>query len=538
MKISIKQQIIGGFTSISLVILVISLFSIYGSLQTEKDLEDIRDGVVTHTLNFIELDKNIIQIQQWLTDVSATRGAEGFDDGYKEAENYYKEAQKLLGVLIAAHTEEPEMHTKLETMLEQLKDFYFVGVKMADTYVKEGPAAGNVYMGKFDPYAAALGDNISSIVKEHKEELNSVIAEMVRAEKKVTVFFIVLGGFALLFAALLSVIISRSVLAPLAMFNSKFSQGASGDLTVHVDYDKNNEIGELSGFFNSFLSALRSLIQGLKGTINDISENSVTLSSASEQFSVTFNQQSAEINNIAVSVDSLTESTTDIIRRLEDMTGKVESANGETVEAFNQLEEVIAKTEEISSDTNGLSEVMVSLVDSSGEIENILKVINDIAEQTNLLALNAAIEAARAGDAGRGFAVVADEVRKLAERTQTATGEVEKIVGQLMNDTENAKNSMDVSVSKVDEGLGMIRNLESYYRNVSDSMQMINEEQGVIMASMASSVGSVETVNVSIQGISTSIREATEAVEQIAGAATNLQTNARLLADRSSEFKV
>jgi methyl-accepting chemotaxis protein len=77
-----------------------------------------------------------------------------------------------------------------------------------------------------------------------------------------------------------------------------------------------------------------------------------------------------------------------------------------------------------------MSQAAQALGGESAAINDAVHLISDIADQTNLLALNAAIEAARAGETGRGFAVVADEVRKLAERTKTATTEIDTIVGR------------------------------------------------------------------------------------------------------------
>jgi len=537
-KIRIRTQIIGGFALISMLILLLSIHSVFSTRATLFDLKNLKNEIVVQTMSFMELDRDIIEIQQWLTDVSATRAMEGFDDGFAEAESYYKAGMDILNKRLNDKGLKAGEIDELEKLKSEIDAFYKVGKQMADVYVKHGPEAGNEFMGKFDPYAEALGNTIGDIVKRHNDELHYVLQDITDMSASIMKMSAFLSVVALIFAVILSVVVTRSVLRPLHEFKDKFEQGASGDLTVHIGYTKENEIGELSASFNTFTKSLRALLEMLKGTIGEIRENSTTLSSASEEFSVTFSEQSTEISNIAASMDTLAGATMDIISRLENMTELVQGTSLDTAEAFTHLEDVISKTEEISEDTNQLSTVMDSLVVSSSEIENILRVINDIADQTNLLALNAAIEAARAGEAGRGFAVVADEVRKLAERTQTATGEVENIVSQLMKDTSSARDSMGTSVEKVNEGIDLIRNLEKFYRKVSDNMQNINSEQSIISSSMSSSAENIEEVNHSLQGISASIQEASQAIGQIAGAATGLQSNAANLSEKSETFKI
>ena len=139
---NIIKKIYLGFFSLLVLILIFGVFSIYSASQSIKNTGDLSSaGEKREVAN--EMKFAVVQVQGWLTDISATRGAEGFDDGYAEAETYskmFEEKSTGLKNLLAG----TEWISKLEAMDATFADFYSFGKKMAQVYIDEGPAAGNV----------------------------------------------------------------------------------------------------------------------------------------------------------------------------------------------------------------------------------------------------------------------------------------------------------------------------------------------------------------------------------------------------------
>jgi methyl-accepting chemotaxis protein len=155
--------------------------------------------------------------------------------------------------------------------------------------------------------------------------------------------------------------------------------------------------------------------------------------------------------------------------RLEDLEPVIESVHSigaATEELLTNVSEIARSAGEAAHTANdavsaaaSTREMVAKLGSATSEIGSVVKFITGIAGQTNLLALNATIEAARAGDAGKGFAVVASEVKELAKRTTEATGEITRMVSEIVATTEGAVNaiaSISGVIGQIDEIQGSI----------------------------------------------------------------------------------
>ncbi len=153
-------------------------------------------------------------------------------------------------------------------------------------------------------------------------------------------------------------------------------------------------------------------------------------------------QQQAQTNQVATAITQMAES----IREVSHSSTAASDRLDETADLFREgnrsVLDTVAAVEGVHGELITSRAVIEALASQCRAIDGILDVINNIANETNLLALNAAIEAARAGEAGRGFSVVADEIRTLAIKTQSSTGEIQKMITLLQGSAGDAEQAM------------------------------------------------------------------------------------------------
>ncbi|MFJ3485716.1 methyl-accepting chemotaxis protein [Pseudomonas sp. NPDC090202] len=226
---------------------------------------------------------------------------------------------------------------------------------------------------------------------------------------------------------------------------------ADGDLTVAASVTE-DFTGAIADSINYSIDQLRELVATINltaeqvfGAVKDTQTTATQLAAASEHQALQIAAASNAVNDMSKSVRQVSANASESV-----------AVAGRSVAIANKGNEVVHNTingmDNIREQIQDTSKRIKRLGESSQEIGDIVSLIDDIADQTNILALNAAIQASMAGDAGRGFAVVADEVQRLAERSSSATKQIETLVRAIQNDTNEAVISMEQTTAEVVRG--------------------------------------------------------------------------------------
>ena len=403
-----------------------------------------------------QMKLDVAQVQQFLQDVSATRGQDGLDDGFKKAAERRKNF--LEGAAGFRQMFERERAAEDLGRLKELEvgfeEYYRTGTNMASAYVAGGPAAGNKMMPEFDAAAEKLQQRLKTFSDEQQEEFYRSLGVVQNEVTTLSNASIVAGVFSVIMGVLLVRLLLKMIVAPIRRVSESLGE------TARQTHLASEEIS----------SASQSLAEG-----------------SSEQ-AASLEETSASLEELA-SMASRNSESTRLAKQLGDEARQVAGTGRESIQVMSQaIVEIQARGREMCEAVDGISA-------SSREVAKIVKTIDEIAFQTNILALNAAVEAARAGEAGLGFAVVADEVRNLAQRSATAaketTGkiteslrqsqrgvEVSQRVAQHLNDVQSKVQAVEASlgaigtkVQQVDETLSQIANAT---REQSEGVSQIN----------------------------------------------------------------
>lgn len=482
---SIRSLTIGkrstlGFGLIGLLVLFLGLFALNQMANMRNESKEVDENWLPSIMALSELNVTVMRIRANTLRLALAEESQMVQDTAQRLTQMRREVAQR-DANYAKRVTTAKERAAYERFKQSFEQYLLLQQRVVEHVVRgERAQAVTIINGEINGHADNVTASLNQLLTINSEEAGGA-ADRASAQYDTAFSWVVAT---LVFAAAITVtlawVFTRSVVGPLGTAVSVAERIAGGDLTGDFLVEGKDEPARLLTSLKAMQANLRSTIQGIADSSNQLASAAEELNAVTEDSTRGLHQQNHEIEQAAAAVNEMTAAVDEVARNAVATSEASQDSNDTAQRGRKQVLQTVESINLLASDVTNTAGEVEHLAGQVRDISKVLEVIRSIAEQTNLLALNAAIEAARAGDAGRGFAVVADEVRALAHRTQQSTGEIEQMIGSVHQGTDKAVHAMQSSNERARTTLEMARAAGEALDGITSAISQISERNLVI----------------------------------------------------------
>ncbi|MEG3638485.1 bacteriohemerythrin [Magnetococcus sp. PR-3] len=531
LKVSLKITI--GFMVPVVLMIGVGIWSFVVSSDVADKARYAQNTSVRMALLAGQLELEIVQVQQWLTDISATRGAEGFDDGFGEAENYYQSVLKHLTTFekfFQARKQSAKV-AEVKKLRTSFKAWYIAGKTMAQGYIDGGPPVGNQMMGGFDEQIEILQGKLEPFLNDQRKETNELLTFVADEVTEFKYGVGMVSTVAVLLVLILGFLISRTITVPVVKIMGTLKQMSEGDLVIRCRMDdRRDEIGQMAVSVNRLANTLcenirminlqaaniNSFVGEILGLRAGLGENNKDLNSTTEQVDEKNRSLSGEIDGIQAYVsetvsnlDTLFTAIQEVSGGVDTITNGVEEANSNVNTMAGAAEEMLANVEDVN---NQMTQVHGSVDHVSKAVSELQSSLKDVrqrcqaaameSEQGNILAQDSAEVMGQLAGSAREISKVVEVINSIAEQTNmlalnasieaagagdagkgfaVVANEVKELASQTADATETIWHQIDTMRTLTDKAESSTKNIQEVVDRIATANSDINQavdEQG------------------------------------------------------------
>ncbi|MFH0287825.1 methyl-accepting chemotaxis protein [Vibrio owensii] len=542
-NLSIKQKIV---LPLSLMIVLLTVSSVLNVLTMWKQTElsdTLNDQVIPSLFTLEDAYRDLYQATSAIQGLALAQTQAEIDHHlFEYKDNAYKALPRMKkvmslsdqGVLPRSHGS--EVQQLVSTGEQWLQSYEAMISKPQSQWV-------NYYesnKAEFEHQFGAVRDQLNVVKDAIEVKQNTLKTDIAAAAFRAEV--ILEAGIAIVILAALGMVLLllKTVVKPINDIKEAMVQIASGegDLSQRISINSQDEIGQLAGGFNQFVTKIQATVSQVVESSNTLRQEMNNLNALTLTIADSTVGQQRDSEAVAAAVHEMQVTSRNVSNSATEAALASQTANEELSNTNVILEQTVAAIRDLAGEIESASQVINTLDNDVSNIASVLDVIRGIAEQTNLLALNAAIEAARAGEQGRGFAVVADEVRSLASRTQKSTGEIQAMIEKLQAGAAQAVEVMQGSKTSSEDTIQSAGLATESLAEILNAIARMNEMNTHIATAAGQQSSVSDEVNSNVQGIADSSTSIVDVVSQAQQSLSMLSEQTQQLDKQVSQFRV